>query len=104
MKKILQIFESNPSKFEEFNSNSNVLIQTFELFSPNSKTFSINVWLNFFKIHFQNRKKEKRKEQEEQEENLRPLDPYPDAVPLYQLGFLRKEGKIKEDYWKQGYF
>ena len=37
----------------------------FELISPNSKIFSINVWLNFFKIHFQNTKKEKRKEQEE---------------------------------------
>ena len=101
MKKILQIFESNVSKFEEFNSNSNVLIQTFELFSPNSNIFSINIWLNIFKIHFQNTKKEKRKEQEE---NLRPFDPYPDTVPLYQFEFLRKKGEIKEDYWKQGYF
>ena len=101
LKKILQIFEWNPSKFEEFNANSNVLIQPFELISPNSKLFSINIWLNFFKIHFQNTKKEKRKEQEE---NLRPFDPYSDAVPLYQFEFLRKKGEIKEDYWKQGYF
>ena len=78
--KILQIFESNPSKFEEFNSNSNVLIQPFELISANSKIFLINIWFNFFKIHFQNTKKEKRKEQEE---NLRPFGPYSDAVPLY---------------------
>ena len=99
LKKILQIFEWNPSKFEEFNANSNVLIQPFELISPNSKLFSINIWLNFFKIHFQNTKKRKEEGAGGEPETLWSIFWCCTPVPIW---ILKEEGGNKRRQLETG--